>query len=205
MSDAERERFIALVQRVLDGDPEAFAGELYQLLHGIGDVCARRRIACPDDRAFCVNLAVWKFYRAIWKPGRATQKGGYRGPANRGVESYFRKTVRNVVRDWLKKQRRHRERLGSVAFLDDPDSDEPKGDEPSPPDSLADMETLKRLEWAIQQLSPEHRVVVELRKAGRRLRYIAVLLRTSVQTVRRRYAEALDELRRLMDEGPEPT
>ncbi len=110
----------------------------------------------------------------------------------KSLGGYLAMSVRNLVRDRFRSQKRHYEKLSEI--------EPPKVDFNTPEQAASDKESESLLRNAIAQLPYEQREVVVLHlRGGLTFGRIAAMQDVSINTVQGRYRYGLDKLRSMLD------
>ena len=110
----------------------------------------------------------------------------------KSLGGYLAMSVRNLVRDRFRSQKRHNEKLCEIEV--------PKADFNTPEQAAAEKESELLLRKAIAQLPYEQREVVVLHiRGGLTFKAIAAMQDVSINTVQGRYRYGLDKLRTMLN------
>jgi len=153
-------------------------------------VFALARSRCRDsDMAEEITQSVFATIAAKVGQGEYAERGRF--------ESWLFRVAMNRVRDYIRRQRRTPEQLGSV-------SAEPVAPTAAP--GIADAGTMHQLRAALESLSDKDREVVELRHhGGLSFSQMADMLDEPLGTILARHHRALRKLKELLESGVEMT
>ena len=175
VSPSDRE----VVERVLDGDVEAFGILVERYRTELGRI-AEAMIGDADAAADALQESFIAAYRGL---------GGCRDTAR--FRTWLYQIVRNRCRDALR--RRPAVPIETVDVVARESADGP----------LHDEELGRRLEQALQRLTPEHREAFVLKEVeGRSYQEMTALLDTKIDALRMRVMRARDTLRQALGEAP---
>ena len=189
-------RLTELVQRVLDGEWNAFGGEMYQVLYALALPTVRVIVLRNSEWDDCIQDAIRKLWQAI-------RGGDFKGPASAARSFFYTRVYWTAIDYWRKEQRRPEVLLPR---------DEVERWIPWRPDTGASYKELRpyaRLRDCLDKLPLHLRMVVALRyfaqqnDGPRPLRDVADDLGVAHTTVERRERKALRLLRRCLGDGPD--
>lgn len=195
MKDDAHDRVEELIQRVLLGDGDAFAGELYGHLCRLGQRVLGRRVLCHHTREDIILDAMRRFWESI-------EDGSFQGPASK-ARPYYSKIVHNRMLGYFRGLVLRNSRWAEVSL----DALGELGDRPTDrallvPEVVSTKEECERVLRCKQAMPPYERLVLELRfTSDLSLAELALVLGKTRDQARHLVDRALKMIQRALENG----